>query len=682
MKERDVKKIRNIGFIAHIDAGKTTVTERVLYFAGKIYKIGEVHDGAASMDWMEQEKERGITITAASTSCTWQSHSINVIDTPGHVDFTAEVERSLRILDGGVVVFDGVAGVEPQSETVWRQADKYHVPRICFVNKMDRVGADFERNMESITSRLRARPVAMQIPLGQGEDFNGIIDVLQQKCYEFTSDIDQPPVEIDVPQQYVEKLQAYRERLVEMVADTDDDLIEKYLNGEEIQIEELKNALRAATIAYEIVPVFCGSALKNSGVQFLLDAVVDYLPSPVDVPAVTGTGIKDDLEVTRSPKLDEPFSALAFKAVSDPFIGRLVYFRVYSGAIKVGDSVLNSTLGRKERLGRIVRMHAQSREDISEVLVGDIVAVVGAKNARTGDTLCDPSNPVVLETITFPEPVMSFAIEPKTTAEQEKLSLALGKLSDEDPTLKISYDEEVGQTIMAGMGELHLEIIADRLKREFKVDGNMGKPKVAFREAVTRESKGEGRFVRQSGGRGQYGHVVLELLPLKRGSGFEFEDRLKGGAIPREYVPAVQKGIQDALASGPLTGFPVIDLKLTLVDGSFHDVDSSETAFRIAGSMATKDALNKAKLILLEPVMKLELVTPGEFLGDVLGELGTRRATIVGIEGEESIQIVKAKLPLEQSFGYASSLRSLTQGRAAYSMEFEKYDIAPESVAA
>ena len=682
MKERDVKKIRNIGFIAHIDAGKTTVTERVLYFAGKIYKIGEVHDGAASMDWMEQEKERGITITAASTSCTWQSHSINVIDTPGHVDFTAEVERSLRILDGGVVVFDGVAGVEPQSETVWRQADKYHVPRICFVNKMDRVGADFERNMESITSRLRARPVAMQIPLGQGEDFNGIIDVLQQKCYEFTSDIDQPPVEIDVPQQYVEKLQAYRERLVEMVADTDDNLLEKYLNGEEIQIEELKNALRAATIAYEIVPVFCGSALKNSGVQFLLDAVVDYLPSPVDVPAVTGTGIKDDLEVTRSPKLDEPFSALAFKAVSDPFIGRLVYFRVYSGAIKVGDSVLNSTLGRKERLGRIVRMHAQSREDISEVLVGDIVAVVGAKNARTGDTLCDPSNPVVLETITFPEPVMSFAIEPKTTAEQEKLSLALGKLSDEDPTLKISYDEEVGQTIMAGMGELHLEIIADRLKREFKVDGNMGKPKVAFREAVTRESKGEGRFVRQSGGRGQYGHVVLELLPLKRGSGFEFEDRLKGGAIPREYVPAVQKGIQDALASGPLTGFPVIDLKLTLVDGSFHDVDSSETAFRIAGSMATKDALNKAKLILLEPVMKLELVTPGEFLGDVLGELGTRRATIVGIEGEESIQIVKAKLPLEQSFGYASSLRSLTQGRAAYSMEFEKYDIAPESVAA
>ena len=682
MKERDVKKIRNIGFIAHIDAGKTTVTERVLYFAGKIYKIGEVHDGAASMDWMEQEKERGITITAASTSCIWQSHSINVIDTPGHVDFTAEVERSLRILDGGVVVFDGVAGVEPQSETVWRQADKYHVPRICFVNKMDRVGADFERNMESITSRLRARPVAMQIPLGQGEDFNGIIDVLQQKCYEFTSDIDQPPVEIDVPQQYVEKLQAYRERLVEMVADTDDDLIEKYLNGEEIQIEELKNALRAATIAYEIVPVFCGSALKNSGVQFLLDAVVDYLPSPIDVPPVTGTGLKDDLKVTRSPKLDEPFSALAFKAVSDPFIGRLVYLRVYSGGIKVGDSVLNSTLGRKERLGRIVRMHAQSREDISEVLVGDIVAIVGAKNARTGDTLCDPSNPVVLEAITFPEPVMSFAIEPKTTAEQEKLSLALGKLSDEDPTLKISYDEEVGQTIMAGMGELHLEIIADRLKREFKVDGNMGKPKVAFREAVSRESKGEGRFIRQSGGRGQYGHVMLELLPLKRGSGFEFEDRLKGGAIPREYVPAVQKGIQDALGSGPLTGFPVVDLKLILVDGSFHDVDSSETAFRIAGSMATKDALNKAKLILLEPVMKLELVTPGEFLGDVLGELSSRRATIVGIEGEESIQIVKAKLPLEQSFGYASSLRSLTQGRAAYSMEFEKYDIAPESVAA
>ena len=682
MKEIDVKKIRNIGFIAHIDAGKTTVTERVLYFAGKIYKIGEVHDGAASMDWMEQEKERGITITSASTSCTWKSHSINVIDTPGHVDFTAEVERSLRILDGGVVVFDGVAGVEPQSETVWRQADKYDVPRICFVNKMDRVGADFERNLESITSRLRARPVAMQIPLGQGEDFKGIIDVLEEKCYEFTPDIDQLPVEVDVPQEYVEKMKAYKERLVEMVADTDDNLIEKYLNGEEIQTEELKTALRSATIAYEIVPVFCGSALKNSGVQFLLDAIVDYLPSPVDVPAVKGTGLNDNLEISRSPKLDEPFSALAFKAVSVPFIGRLVYFRVYSGGIKVGDSVLNSTLGRKERLGRIVRMHAQSREDVSEVLVGDIVAVVGAKNARTGDTLCDPSNPVVLESITFPEPVMSFAIEPKTTAEQEKLSLALGKLSDEDPTLKISYDEEVGQTIMAGMGELHLEIIADRLKREFKVDGNIGKPKVAFREAVSRESKGEGRFVRQSGGRGQYGHVILELLPLRRGAGFEFEDRLKGGAIPREYVPAVQKGIQDALASGPLTGFPVIDLKLTLVDGSFHDVDSSETAFRIAGSMATKDALNKAKLILLEPVMKLELVTPGEFLGDVLGELNSRRATIAGIEGEESIQIIKAKLPLEQSFGYASSLRSMTQGRASYSMEFEKYDVAPESVAA
>ena len=682
MKEIDVKKIRNIGFIAHIDAGKTTVTERVLYFAGKIYKIGEVHDGAASMDWMDQEKERGITITSASTSCTWKSHSINVIDTPGHVDFTAEVERSLRILDGGVVVFDGVAGVEPQSETVWRQADKYDVPRICFVNKMDRVGADFERNLESITSRLRARPVAMQIPLGQGEDFKGIIDVLEEKCYEFTPDIDQLPVEVDVPQEYVEKMKAYKERLVEMVADTDDNLIEKYLNGEEIQTEELKTALRSATIAYEIVPVFCGSALKNSGVQFLLDAIVDYLPSPVDVPAVKGTGLNDNLEISRSPKLDEPFSALAFKAVSDPFIGRLVYFRVYSGGIKVGDSVLNSTLGRKERLGRIVRMHAQSREDVSEVLVGDIVAVVGAKNARTGDTLCDPSNPVVLESITFPEPVMSFAIEPKTTAEQEKLSLALGKLSDEDPTLKISYDEEVGQTIMAGMGELHLEIIADRLKREFKVDGNIGKPKVAFREAVSRESKGEGRFVRQSGGRGQYGHVILELLPLRRGAGFEFEDRLKGGAIPREYVPAVQKGIQDALASGPLTGFPVIDLKLTLVDGSFHDVDSSETAFRIAGSMATKDALNKAKLILLEPVMKLELVTPGEFLGDVLGELSSRRATIAGIEGEESIQIIKAKLPLEQSFGYASSLRSMTQGRASYSMEFEKYDVAPESVAA
>jgi len=682
LKEIDVKKIRNIGFIAHIDAGKTTVTERVLYFAGKIYKIGEVHDGAASMDWMEQEKERGITITSASTSCTWKSHSINVIDTPGHVDFTAEVERSLRILDGGVVVFDGVAGVEPQSETVWRQADKYDVPRICFVNKMDRVGADFERNLESITSRLRARPVAMQIPLGQGEDFKGIIDVLEEKCYEFTPDIDQLPVEVDVPQEYVEKMKAYKERLVEMVADTDDNLIEKYLNGEEIQTEELKTALRSATIAYEIVPVFCGSALKNSGVQFLLDAIVDYLPSPVDVPAVKGTGLNDNLEISRSPKLDEPFSALAFKAVSDPFIGRLVYFRVYSGGIKVGDSVLNSTLGRKERLGRIVRMHAQSREDVSEVLVGDIVAVVGAKNARTGDTLCDPSNPVVLESITFPEPVMSFAIEPKTTAEQEKLSLALGKLSDEDPTLKISYDEEVGQTIMAGMGELHLEIIADRLKREFKVDGNIGKPKVAFREAVSRESKGEGRFVRQSGGRGQYGHVILELLPLRRGAGFEFEDRLKGGAIPREYVPAVQKGIQDALASGPLTGFPVIDLKLTLVDGSFHDVDSSETAFRIAGSMATKDALNKAKLILLEPVMKLELVTPGEFLGDVLGELSSRRATIAGIEGEESIQIIKAKLPLEQSFGYASSLRSMTQGRASYSMEFEKYDVAPESVAA
>lgn len=679
--QAQLESTRNIGFIAHIDAGKTTVTERVLFFAGRIYKIGGVDEGTTSMDWMAQERERGITITAAATTCNWHGLTINVIDTPGHVDFTAEVERSLRILDGGVVVFDAVAGVQPQSETVWRQADRYHVPRICFVNKMDRVGADFQRTINSIAHRLGARPVAVQIPVGIEDSFRGVIDLIEEKAITYEDDAPQVPLEGPVPEELIEDFRDYRELMVEKIAETDDELIIKYLEGQEITKEEIKAALRKATVDYQLVPVVCGSALKNKGIHSLLDAIGDYLPSPMEVPAPVGKVNGGSREETREPTLEAPFCALAFKTVTDPFIGRLVYFRVYSGQVKTSEGVINSATGKRERLGRVVRMHAQHREDLDGMKVGEIVAVVGMRNASTGDTICDEKAPIVLETITFPEPVMSTAIEPKTRADQERLLDALSKLSGEDPTLNIRFDEEVGQTIMSGMGELHLEIVVDRIKREFKVEGNIGKPKVSYREAPRKSVQAEERFVRQTGGHGQYAHVVLQLEPLKRGEGFQFEDKTRGGAIPRAFIPAVSKGVEDALGAGPVGGYPVVDTKVTLLDGSFHEVDSSEMAFRIAGSIATKAAIKRARPMLLEPIMRLELITPGEFLGEVLGDLGRRRANIRGIEGQEDIQVVRALVPLGESFGYANTVRSLTQGRASYSLEFDNYQEVPVAVA-
>lgn len=677
-----LSSVRNIGFIAHIDAGKTTVTERVLFLAGRIFRIGGVDEGTTSMDWMAQERERGITITSASTTCNWNDYTINIIDTPGHVDFTAEVERSLRILDGGVVVFDAEAGVEPQSETVWRQADRYAVPRICFVNKMDKVGADFYRTVDSIGHRLQARPVPIQMPIGSESDFKGVVDLIEGKALLHGDDDTQIPEEGPIPEESMQDFRNHRELMVEKIAETDENLILKYLEGEEITAEEIKAALRRATVKYELVPVLCGSALNNRGIRSLLGAVGEYLPSPLDIPPANGKDQKTGIAMERSPDENEPFSALVFKAVTDPFIGRLVYFRVYSGLAKTGSMVFNSTSGRRERLGRIVRMHAQHREDLEEVGVGDIAAAVGAKEASTGDTLCDPDAPIVLETISFPQPVMSVAIEPKTRSDQDRLMDAMHKLADEDPTFKVGSDEELGQTIISGMGELHLEIIVDRMRREFKVEGNVGKPKVAFRETITVGSKAEGRFVRQTGGHGQYGHVLLEIEPLGRGEGLQFEKKIRGGAVPTEYFSAIERGIRDGLGVGPIAGFPVVDVGATLVDGSFHEVDSSEMAFRIAGSMAIKSAIQKARPVLLEPIMKLEIVIPGEFLGDVLGDLGRRRADIRSIEGRGEIQTVKALLPLGESFGYATSLRSLTQGRANHSMEFDHYNKAPESAAA
>ena len=674
-----LESIRNIGFIAHIDAGKTTVTERVLFLAGRIYKVGAVDDGTTAMDWMAQERERGITITSAATACQWRGYDVNIIDTPGHVDFTAEVERSLRILDGGVVIFDAVAGVEPQSETVWRQADKYRVPRICFVNKMDRVGADFYKTMDSIARRLDARPIAIQMPLGSEDSFRGVVDLIEGKAYVSAPGDLKSVMEIPVPDEAFDQFLNYREEMIERIAETDDALIVKYLEGQDISNLELKQALREATIQYKVVPVVCGSALNNHGVQPLLDAVGDYLPSPLDVDPAVGTNPATGEDDYRDPNEDAPFSALAFKAVSDPFIGRLVYFRVYSGSAAAGSTVLNTRTGRKERLGRIVKMHAQHREDMDEVKIGDIAAIVGARQTSTGDTLCDQDNPIALETITFPSPVISVAIEPSARAEQDRFVDALNKLSDEDPTLEVNYDDEVGQTVISGMGELHLDIIVDRIKREHKVIANVGKPRVAYREAVMRRGRGEGRLVRQTGGHGQFAHVILEIEPLERGTGFEFVDRVRGGAVPREYIPAVEKGVKDALEVGPLSGYPVVDARVTLVDGRFHEVDSSEMAFRIAGSMAAKSAIAKAGPIRLEPVMKLEIVTPGEFLGEVLGDLGRRRASIRSIEGQGEVQSVRGRIPLSESFGYAGVLRSLTQGRASYSMEFELYEEVAET---
>ena len=670
---RNIEQIRNIGFIAHIDAGKTTVSERVLYYAGRIHKVGEVHEGTATMDWMAQERERGITITSASTTCSWNNHTINVIDTPGHVDFTAEVERSLRILDGGVVIFDAVAGVEPQSETVWRQADKYNVPRLCFVNKMDRVGAGFAKTIDSIKERLGANPVAIQIPIGAEDKFVGYVDLVTEQAFIYGDKLGNSSEPCDIPDELKEEVRQRKNILIEKIAESNDSLLEKYIEGDPISESDIRSALRKATINATIVPVLCGSALKNKGVQALLDGIVEYLPSPSDVEGTQGTDNKTQSEIII--KYDrKKFSALVFKAVADPFIGRLVYFRVYSGELKTGDSIYNSTTGKKERVGRIVRMHAQIREDLDIVKSGDIAAIVGAKNATTGDTLSSPDAPIVLENISFPDPVMSISIEPKTKVDQEKLTEALVKLSDEDPTLKVNYDSEVNQTLLSGMGELHLEIIVDRMKREYKVEANIGKPKVAYRETITRKLKDEGKFIRQSGGHGQYGHVVLEAEPLPRGRGVEFEDRITGGAIPREYIPAVEKGIKDALSNGPISGFPVVDLKFTLLDGSYHDVDSSEMAFRIAGSMAARSILNKAKPKLLEPIMSLELTTPAQFLGDVIADLGKRRANINNIAGTEELQTIKAKIPLGETFGYAGSIRSLTQGRAGYSMEFDSYE--------
>jgi elongation factor G len=676
-----LQRTRNIGFIAHIDAGKTTVTERVLYFAGRIHKIGGVDEGTTTMDWMEQERERGITITSAATTAEWKGYFINVIDTPGHVDFTAEVERSLRVLDGGVVVLDAVAGVQPQSETVWRQADRYNVPRICFVNKMDKVGADLQRAMDSLVRRLGANPVAIQLPVGAESDYLGVVDIIERKAYIYPAEGEQIPVEEPVPADMVEAVEEYRARLIEKTAEVDDDLMLKFLEDEEITVQELKKALRRATIANKIVPVVCGTALKTKAVQPLLDAVIDYLPSPLDVPPIEGRDVKTGETVIRKPDPEEPFSALAFKAVTDEFIGRLVYFRVYSGKINSGSMVFNSTTGKRERLGRVVKMHANHKEDVDFVSAGDIAAAVGLKATTTGDTLSAEVSPVLLEAITFPEPVVSVAIEPKTKADQEKLSDALVKLSDEDPTLHVAFDSEVGQTILSGMGELHLDIIVDRMRREFRVEGTVGQPRVAYREAIRIEANGEGRFVRQSGGHGQYGHAKITIEPLPSGEGFVFEDKVKGGNIPRQFISAVKQGVKEALGSGPVAGYPVIDVKATLRDGSSHDVDSSEMAFKVAGSMAMKDALARAKPYLLEPVMSLEVTAPSEYLGEVVGDLGRRRAQIKNIEATDDTQVVVATIPLAESFGYANTLRSLTQGRAAFSMEFDKFEQAPQAVA-
>jgi elongation factor G len=673
-------RTRNIGIIAHIDAGKTTTTERILYYTGKTYKIGEVHEGTAVMDWMEQERERGITITAAATTCEWNDHKINIIDTPGHVDFTVEVERSLRVLDGGVVVFDGVAGVEPQSETVWRQADKYSVPRICFVNKLDRTGADFWRTIDMIRDRLGAQPLPLQIPLGREAEFHGVVDLLRETAYEFGDTADEPPREVPIPASERELVAEHREALLERIAEQDEELTERYLEGEPISAEQLQAALRRATIAGQLVPVLCGSALRNKGVQLLLDAVVDYLPSPLDIPPVGGLNPQTGEPEARNASPDEPLAALAFKIVSDPHVGKLAYVRVYSGVMTSGSYVYNSTKDERERAGRILQMHANKREEIKAIEAGDIAAVIGLKSTVTGDTLCDPDHPLVLESIGFPEPVISVAIEPKSKADQDKLGIALQRLGEEDPTFKVRSDVETGQTLISGMGELHLEVIVDRMLREFRVDAHVGRPQVAYRETITRPVKAEGRYVRQSGGRGQYGHVWVEVEPLEGGSGFEFVDRIVGGTVPREYIPAVEAGVREATETGTLGGYPVVDLKVTLVDGSYHEVDSSEMAFKIAGSMALKAALQKAAPQILEPIMRVEVVAPEEFLGDVMGDLTRRRAQIEGMEMRGNTQIVRARVPLAEMFGYATDLRSATQGRATYTMEFAFYAPVPGNV--
>ncbi|MBU5615175.1 elongation factor G [Geomonas azotofigens] len=681
-RQVSLEMTRNIGIMAHIDAGKTTTTERILYYTGVSHKIGEVHDGAATMDWMEQEQERGITITSAATTCNWKDHRINIIDTPGHVDFTIEVERSLRVLDGAVAVFCSVGGVEPQSETVWRQADKYRVPRIAFINKMDRIGADFFRGIAMIKDRLKANPVALQIPIGSEENYKGLVDLIEMKGMVFNDETMGATYDVvDIPADLVDQANEYRELLIEEVSSHDDTLMEKYLGGEEISNAELKAAIRQATLDIKICPVICGSAFKNKGVQHLLDAVLDYMPAPTDIPAIQGIDANTEAPIERHASDTEPFSALGFKIMTDPFVGQLCFFRVYSGVIQSGSYVYNATKGKRERIGRILKMHANKREEIKEVYAGDIAAAVGLKYTTTGDTLCDENHAVILESIEFPEPVISIAIEPKTKADQEKLGLSLGKLASEDPSFRVKTDEETGQTIISGMGELHLEIIVDRLFREFKVEANVGKPQVAYRETITKKVKAEGKFVRQSGGRGQFGHVWLEIEPQEAGKGYEFVDAIKGGVVPREYIPAVDKGIKEALDNGVMAGFPVVDIKVTLVDGSYHEVDSSEMAFKIAGSMGFKEGCAKASPIILEPIMSVEVVVPEEYMGDVIGDLNSRRGRIMGMEGRAGAQVVTAMVPLAQMFGYSTDLRSATQGRATYSMTFDHYEPVPKSVA-
>lgn len=680
-REFSLENTRNIGIMAHIDAGKTTTTERILYYTGKIHKIGETHEGASQMDWMEQEQERGITITSAATTAQWKGHRVNIIDTPGHVDFTVEVERSLRVLDGAVTVLDAQSGVEPQTETVWRQATTYGVPRIVFVNKMDKIGADFLYSVGTLRDRLQANAHPIQLPIGAEDQFSAIIDLVEMKAYFYTNDLGTDIQEGEIPEEYKAQAEEYREKLVEAVAELDEELMEKYFSGEEISIEELKAAIRKATISVQFYPVLCGSAFKNKGVQLMLDAVIDYLPAPTDIPSIKGVIPGEDEEVERHASDDEPFSALAFKVMTDPYVGKLTFFRVYSGILESGSYVQNSTKGKRERIGRLLQMHANHREEISKVFAGDIAAAVGLKDTVTGDTLCDEKNPVILESMEFPEPVISVAIEPKSKADQDKMSTALGKLQEEDPTFRAHTDQETGQTIISGMGELHLDIIVDRLKREFKVEANVGAPQVSYRETFRTAAQVEGKFVRQSGGRGQYGHVWIEFSPNEEGAGFEFENAIVGGVVPREYIPAVEAGLKDALENGVLAGYPLIDVKAKLFDGSYHDVDSNEMAFKIAASMALKNAASKCNPVLLEPVMKVEVVIPEDYLGDIMGHVTARRGRVEGMEARGNAQVVRAMVPLSEMFGYATTLRSATQGRGVFSMVFDHYEEVPKSIA-
>ncbi|WP_419882655.1 elongation factor G [Peribacillus sp. B-H-3] len=679
-REFSLANTRNIGIMAHIDAGKTTTTERVLYYTGRIHKIGETHEGASQMDWMEQEQERGITITSAATTAQWKGHRVNIIDTPGHVDFTVEVERSLRVLDGAVAVLDAQSGVEPQTETVWRQATTYGVPRIVFVNKMDKIGADFLYSVKTIHDRLQANAHPIQLPIGAEDDFEAIIDLIEMKATFYSNDLGTDMEVRDIPEEHKELAEEYREKLIEAVAELDEDLMEKYLGGEEITNEELKAGIRKGTVNVEFFPVICGSAFKNKGVQLMLDNVIDFLPSPLDVPAIKGTIPDTEEEVERHSDDSEPFSALAFKVMTDPYVGKLTFFRVYSGTLQSGSYVINSTKGKRERIGRILQMHANSRQEISEVHAGDIAAAVGLKDTTTGDTLCDDKNLVILESMEFPEPVISLSVEPKSKADQDKMSNALQKLQEEDPTFRAHTDQETGQTIIAGMGELHLDIIVDRMRREFKVEANVGAPQVAYRETFRGSAQVEGKFVRQSGGRGQFGHVWIEFSPNEEGKGFEFENAIVGGVVPREYIPAVQAGLVDSLDNGVLAGFPLVDIKAKLFDGSYHDVDSNEMAFKIAASMALKNAASKCKPVILEPIMKVEVVIPEEYMGDIMGDITSRRGRVEGMEARGNTQAVRAMVPLSEMFGYATSLRSNTQGRGTFSMHFDHYEEVPKSI--